>query len=109
MLCLGGVVVGMGTDPEPHKPVLRFDGQGAIVGPHSGRPEATDLLEVERWVPRILFQTRIGLIGKLLDIQRQRPVGRPEIGRCVVSQRGLVLPAAWSRSAFSARSSSLPA
>lgn len=29
------VVVGMGADPEPYEPVFRFDGQGAVVGPHT--------------------------------------------------------------------------
>ncbi len=26
------VVIGMGADPEPHEPVFRFHGQGAVVG-----------------------------------------------------------------------------
>jgi hypothetical protein len=49
---------------------------------------------VERGVPRVLLQARVGLIGKLPDLRRQGPVACPEVRRCVVDQRGVVLPAA---------------
>jgi hypothetical protein len=58
---------------------------------------------------RVLLQPRVRLIGEVLDMCRQGPIGHPEIRRRVVIQRGVVLPAAWSRRAFSARSSSRPA
>ena len=61
------VVVGMGADPEPHEPVGRFDGEGAVVTPDSGRPEAADLLEVKRGMTRVLLQSRVRLVGELLD------------------------------------------
>ena len=99
----------MGADPEPYEPVERFDGKGAVVSPDPGRPEAADFLEMERRMTRVLFQPRVRLIGEALDMWRQGPVGRPEIRRGVVSQRGVVLSAACSRRALSARSSSRPA
>jgi len=36
------VVIGMGADPEPHEPVFRFHGQGAVVGSNPSAPEAID-------------------------------------------------------------------
>jgi hypothetical protein len=63
------VVVCMGADPEPYKPVRRFDREGTVVSPDPSRPEAADLLEVKRRVARILFQTRVRLIGELLDLR----------------------------------------
>lgn len=64
------VVIGMGADPKPHEPVFRFHGQGAVVGSNPSRPEATDLFEVERRVPRVLLQARVCLVGEALDIRR---------------------------------------
>jgi hypothetical protein len=60
----------MGADPEPHEPVCRFDGESAVVSPDPSGPEAADLLEVKRWMPRVLLQTRVRLIGEVLDIRR---------------------------------------
>jgi hypothetical protein len=88
------IVVRMGADPEPYEPVCRFDREGVVVSSDASGPEATDLLEVERGVPRGLFQARVRLIGKLLDFRRQEPVRPPEVGRRAVDQRGVVLPAA---------------
>jgi len=88
------IVVGMAADPEPDEPVGRFGRECAVVSSHSGRPEPADLLEVKRRVPRILFQACIRLIGELPNLGRQGSILRPEVGRRVVSQRGVVLPAA---------------
>jgi hypothetical protein len=94
------IVVSMTADPEPYEPVRDLDRDGAIVSTDPDRPEATDPLEVKRWMTRVLLQAGIGLIGELLDARWQGPVKRPEIGGCVVRQSGVVLPAAWSRRAF---------
>jgi hypothetical protein len=64
------VVVGMGADPEPHQSVSCFDGERAVVSADPSGPEPTDLLEVERWMPRVLLQTGVGLIGEILHIRR---------------------------------------
>ena len=89
------IVVGMAANPEPDEPVWRFGTECAVVSSsHSGRTEPADLLEVKRRVPRILFQARIRLIGELPNLGRQGSIQRPEVGRRVVSQRGVVLPAA---------------
>lgn len=103
------IVVGMTADPEPYEAVGCLYREGAIVGPDPSRPEAAYLLEMKGRMTWVLFQARVGLVGKLLNLRWQGPITRPEIGRRVVSQRGLVLPAAWSRKAFSASWSSLPA
>lgn len=88
------IVVGMTANPEPDVSVWRFDGQGAIVGADPGRPESADLPEAKRWMSRILLQACVRLIGELPDLGRQRLIQRPEIGRRVMSQSGVVLPAA---------------
>jgi hypothetical protein len=64
---------------------------------------------VEGRVSRVLLQSRIGLIRERPHLRWQRVVCRPERRRGVVVQRDVVLPAAWSRRAFSASASSLPA
>ena len=88
------IVVGMAANPEPNEPVWRFGRKCAVVSSHSSRPERADLLEVKRRVPRILFQVSIRLIGEIPNLGRQGPIQRPEVGRGVMSQRGVVLPAA---------------
>jgi hypothetical protein len=49
---------------------------------------------VKRGMPWILLQTRVGLIGKIAHFRRQRPIECPEVGRRVMGQSGVVLPAA---------------
>lgn len=63
---------------------------------------------MKRWISRILLEPLVCLIGEFLRLRWQRPVTGPEIGGRVVSQSRVVLPAAWSRRAFSASASSLP-
>ena len=109
LLAKQAIVVGMTADPKPQEPIAGFDAQGTMVPAHSHGPEAPDLLEMEGRVSRVLLQSRIGLIRERPHLRWQRVVSRPERGRGVVVQRDVVLPAAWSRRAFSARVSSLPA
>ena len=84
----------MNANPEPDEPVGRFDGQGPVVSADPCRPKPTDLLEVKGGMPRILLQARVGLIGEIAYRGRQGSIQRPEVGRRVMSQRGVVLPAA---------------
>ena len=58
---------------------------------------------------RILLEALERLIGKPLDFKREAPIRGPELRRGVMSQRGVVLPEEWSRSASWANRSSLPA
>lgn len=64
------VVVGVGTDPEPHESISDLDRESAMVTTHPGRPETPDLLEVKRRVSRVLFETLVCLIGELLNVLR---------------------------------------
>ena len=68
------IVVSMAANPEPDESVRRVDGQGAVVGADPYRPEATDLLEVKRGMPRILLQSPVGLIGEIAYLGRQGPI-----------------------------------
>jgi hypothetical protein len=61
------IIVGMVSDPEPHKPIACFDGESAVVSADPGRPEPANLLEVEGWMTRVLLQPRVRLIGEGLD------------------------------------------
>jgi hypothetical protein len=45
-------------------------------------------------MPRILLEARVGLIGEIAHFGWQGSIERPEIGRRVMNQRGVVLPAA---------------
>jgi len=80
-----------------------------MVQAYACRPEAAYLLEMKGGVPRITLQVFVGPICGALNIRGERVVKRPESGRGAVLQMGLVLPAACSRNASSARASSLPA
>jgi hypothetical protein len=62
------IVVCMAADPEPHEAVRRFDGERAVVTSDPSGPEAPNLLELERGILRILLETLICLIGKLLNL-----------------------------------------
>ena len=62
------IVVRMRADPEPYEPVGRFDGQRAVLNPHSHRPEPPNLLEVERWITGVFLQPRVRLIGERLGL-----------------------------------------
>jgi hypothetical protein len=45
-----------------------FDGKGAVVSPDPDRPEAANLLEVERRMTRVLLPPRVRLVGEVLDM-----------------------------------------
>jgi hypothetical protein len=53
---------------QPHEAVGRFDREGAVVTSDPSGPEAANLLELKRGMPRILLETRVGLIGELLHL-----------------------------------------
>ena len=94
MLAEQPIVVGMASNPEPDEPIWHFDGQRAVAGADPCRPEAADFLEMKGWMPGILLQPHVRLIGEILHVRRQGAIERPEVGRRVMSQRGVVLPAA---------------
>jgi len=87
------VVVGMRPDPEPHDaPVRTVDGENAIVKSDSARPEAADLLEVERRVTGVGLQDNKLLVGKALNGRRERAVGCPKTMSREVLQISVDLP-----------------
>jgi len=60
----------MGPDPEPDQTVGRFDGKRSMMRTYTGRPEATNLLDAKRWMPRISLQVRERLIRELAHRRR---------------------------------------
>ena len=88
------IVVGVAADPEPDDPIGRFGAVCPIVHADASRPELPYLLEAKRGMPGIPFQKFERAIGEIPNLGRQGPIGRPEVGRRVMGQRGVVLPAA---------------
>ncbi len=61
------VVLGVRPDPEPDQigPILKR--QRAIVQADADRPEATDLLQSQRRVPRVLPEQLVTAVGGVTD------------------------------------------
>src|SRR5712692_2126854 len=103
------VVLGVWTDPKLHDPVRGLDANRTMMGAYSRRPEATDFLEVKRWISRVPFQLLEAPIREALNRNGKRAIALPELRRCVVIQSLVVVPDGWVCSAFSASASSFPA
>jgi len=54
----------MCADPEPNDAALRVEAEGTIVQTHATGPEASDPLEVQRWMARIVLEKLEFLISK---------------------------------------------
>ena len=65
------IVVGMATDPKPHEAIRSFGRECAVVTSYPCGPEAANLLELKRGIPRILLETLVCLIGEFLHLRRQ--------------------------------------
>ena len=103
-----GVVVGMRADPKPDQIAIGFDGQRAIAQADTHGPEPSDLLELQRWVLRILLQQRVIFIGKGLHLCGKVRVSLPERAACEVPHSSRARPLWKSSMAWSANWSSLP-
>ena len=62
------IVVCVAAHPEPHEAIRRFDCERAVVTSDSSGPEASNLLELQRGISRILLETLVCLIGELLHL-----------------------------------------
>jgi hypothetical protein len=54
------VIITVRADPEPHYPIreaVRIDADNAVVQTNTPRPEASDLLQLKRRVPRVAFSS----------------------------------------------------
>lgn len=103
------IILVMPADPEPQKIVLVLHRKGPMVRTDARGPEAADLLEVERWMPRITLEQRKRSIGKLPHLRRKLVVRLPEPRVGSVLQSGRVRPARRSAMASSASASRRPA
>ena len=88
------VIFGVAPDPEPDETVINLDRKGAVPAPYPHRPDVFGLLEPKGRVPRILLEALESMIGEPLDLWREVTIRGPELRRGVMSQRGVVLPAA---------------
>jgi hypothetical protein len=87
------VVLGVASNPEPKHPIGNFDANCPMVQSDSGRPERTNSLEVERWIPRVCFQLGECSVCQLLNRGRKRPLCLPEFRRGVVIHSFVESPA----------------
>jgi hypothetical protein len=58
------VIVGMRADPEPEITAVDVDGQGSITQANPDGPVASDLLELQRWMPRIALESLVVRVGQ---------------------------------------------
>lgn len=103
------VIVGMRSDPEPQHIALVFHGHCPVVEANTDGPEATDLLEVERWMTWVLAQQGIAPVGETLDVCGQMTIVDPETWGRSVSHRSVHRPSRRACTASCARDSSRPA
>src|SRR5207249_4926561 len=102
------IVLGVCPDPEPDQIGPILDRHRAIVEANPDRPEATDLLQVQRRVSRVLTKQPVTGVCQPLNYGRQVTVGVPEPWGRAVLHRSVQRPSRQSRSASSARASSRP-
>jgi hypothetical protein len=74
----------------------------------SNRPEASNAFEMERWMPWILPQQLIALVGEPANVTRQCTIMLPEPRVGMVPHRSVQRPARKSSSASSASASRRP-
>lgn len=67
------------ADPTPENAAFHALPECAITASHAHRPVASGLLQVQRWMTRILFQQFVVLTRKLLDVRGQLAEAIPEI------------------------------
>ncbi len=103
------VVFCVGADPEPDEPVRSADGKRAIMLTDASRPEASHSLQMQRWMPRVGFQSLKAAVGQALDGIRQSCVCGPKFRVGIMVQSLVERPVACAARARSARESSLPA
>ena len=81
------------SDPAPENAALEVFAEGAIATANSHRPVASGLLQMKRWMPRILFQQFVILTGELLNLRGKLAEELPEIRAGEVTQISRLLPA----------------
>lgn len=57
----------MGSDPNPNVPVIILHRERPMASSDPGGPEFANLLETERWMPRVLLEQFEILARELLD------------------------------------------
>jgi hypothetical protein len=72
------VVLRVRPDPEPHQVAAILDCQRSMMQADPSRPEATNLLQVQRRVPQVLSKHGITGVRQPLDLDRQWVVTAPE-------------------------------
>lgn len=73
------VVLSMGADPKPDDAVGSIHADRSIVQSDSGRPEPTNVLEMERRVCRVGFEQVKGTIGLFANLSGKVVVVGPKI------------------------------
>jgi len=103
------IVLSVRPNPEPNKIGTALDGKCPVVQAHTHRPVLPDLLEVQRWMMRILTQKCITPIRQLSHFVRKCMVAGPESRAGAMFHRSVQRPSSRSRNASSANRSNRPA
>ena len=73
------LVLVMRTDPHPDEVAAILDGKGSVGKADSSRPELADLLEVQRWMSRILLEQSEVFPGQILGAFGEIGEARPKL------------------------------
>jgi predicted nicotinamide N-methyase len=84
------VVIRVRPDPEPHDVIALDRSQCAITNAEANGPQATNPLQVEGGVPRIILQELEVTVGQASDVLRQPITGTPELRSRKMPHRALV-------------------
>lgn len=82
--------------------------QSPIARANPGRPELSDLFEMEGRMPRVFTKELKAPVGRFPDLHRVRPVTFPKAARCAMDHRFLKSPCFFPSMASLTRKSSLP-
>src|SRR2546427_248077 len=85
-------VLFVGSDPTPEDSFFELLSKGTVVPANTNGPITTSLLEVQRWMTRVVLQQLEVFSRELLDFGRQRVEECPEIRACEVLQISRLLP-----------------
>src|SRR5712691_1855601 len=102
------VIFGVSADPDPHEVNTIANGQRPVMQADSRGPELTDLLDLQRRVPRILKHLFVAAVGQFPCLGGQTVVAVPESWRRAMIHRGVQCPSWDSRRTSSANQSSRP-
>jgi hypothetical protein len=87
------VVFGVASNPTPEHTVRHFHANGTMVQANAHRPELVNLLEMERWMPRVRLEHSKRPVGQFLHGEGKCSVTYPEIWGSAMNHNSVERPA----------------